>query len=228
MQLPKTNTAVLLFALPDSIEASRKRVSRKSVALWRAMRALTKAKVQASGLPLLVSHGLINHQGTFGQQLSTALSVAFAQGYERIICIGNDCPDLSVTDLRRAARALSDNKSPIGADKRGGVYIIGFNRAQFDGQALAQLPWQTEHVADALRSYFGSQSITLTDLPVRADINQRVDATAVRWVGQIASRLLMTIRQALLSVIPPPVFWLPAEPALLFQKRIADRAPPAA
>ncbi len=227
MPLPTPKTAVLLFALPDSIESSRKTISPKSVSLWRAMRALTRVKAHASGLPLLHSHRLIDHRGTFGEQLSSALSVAFAQGYEQIICIGNDCPDLSVPDLRRAAAALADNKLPLGADQRGGVYLAGFRREQFDADAIAQLPWQTEHLADALRNFFRSQRSTITDLPLRADINRRVDATAVRWFGQATSRLVTTIRQALLLVtLPPTVSCLLLETSLRFHSRISGRAPP--
>lgn len=236
MRLPVTDTAVLLFALPDSIEADRKMLARHSVVrhsvvrqssdVWRAMRALTQAKVHASGLPLLNSNRLISHQGTFGEQLSAALSATFALGYEHIICIGNDCPDLSVADLRRAARALASDTLPIGADRRGGVYMAGFSRETFDAQTLAQLPWQTHHLADALRNYSRSRRVTITELPVRADINQRVDATAVRWVGQIASRVLTSIRQALLSVHLSPLVYRPLVVYTASRAVLSGRAPP--
>ena len=226
MRLSSANTAVLLFALPDTIEADRKIVDRHSTAVWRAMRMLTQAKVHASGLPLLNSYQLINHQGTFGEQLSAALSASFALGYERIICIGNDCPDLSVADLRRAARALANNTLPIGADRRAGVYIAGFNRETFDAQTLAELPWQTNQLADALRNYSESRRATITELPVRADINQRIDATAVRWAGQTVSRLLASIRQALLSVRLSPIVYRPLVAYAASQTVLSGRAPP--
>lgn len=226
MPLPNESTAVLLFALPDAVEAGRKAITRQPTAVWRAMRALTQAKVQASGLPLLKSNQLIDHRGTFGEQLSAALSAAFARGYEHIICIGNDSPDLSVTDLRRASQALSRNQLPLGADRRGGVYIVGFSREQFDAQDLVQLPWQTNQLADALRGYFRDLKITFSELPVRADINQAADATLVQWTGQSVSRLLLIIRQALLvSGIYWP-FFLPAFSFSLTYLPLSGRAPP--
>lgn len=213
MPLPSHHTAVLFFSLPDSIEAGRKTVARQSATVWRAMRALTQAKVHASGLPLLNSNRLIDHRGTFGQQISAALAAAFAQGYDHIICIGNDCPDLSVADLRRAAHALADRQLPIGADRRGGVYMVGFSREQFDAGALTQLPWQTDALADALCAYFNQWNAAITELSVRADVNIRIDATTVRWAGQVGCRLLMLVRQLLLVVdllriVGPPTITL--------------------
>ena len=227
MRLPtESATAILLFALPDAVEAGRKTVARQSRVVWRAIRTLTQAKARVSGLPLLNSNRLISHQGTFGEQMSSALVAAFAQGYEHIICIGNDCPDLSVTDLRRAARALANGETPIGADRRGGVYMAGFSRAQFDAQTLTQLPWQTNQLADALRQYANRWQAIIAELPVRADVNVRVDGLAVRWTGQVASRWLMLVRQVLLSTTLLPFFFAPIRSASLSLVPVSGRAPP--
>lgn len=226
MNFTNTRTAVLLFALPDSVEAGRKRVAQQSEQIWRALRTVARTKVQAAGLPLLESNRLIDHQGTFGAQLSAALSAVFAEGYERVICLGNDCPDLSVTDLKRAANALHDGLSPMGPDRRGGVYLIGVNRAHFDAHGLAQLPWQTHFLADALRGYLARQGCRIFDLPVRADLNQRVDALAIGWQGRVGHRLLIIVRQALIAVCSPLLFPAPNALRLLPSVRRSGRAPP--
>lgn len=224
--MPRLTTAVLLFALPDAAESSRKTVSRHSAIVWRSMRLLAQAKVCASGLPLLQSHKLITHQGTFGEQISAALLAAFARGYEQVICVGNDCPDLAISDLRRAAASLANNKTPIGADQRGGVYLFGITRQQFDGQAIAQLPWQTGCLANALRSYLSIHPTSTTQLPIRADINQRIDATVVRWSGQAISRMATLIREALLAASLFPVTLLFVKLSVGVPRRVSGRAPP--
>lgn len=222
----KSATAVLLFALPDAVEAGRKTVARQSSTVWRAMRKLTQAKVYASGLPLLNSNRLISHEGTFGEQMSAALTAAFAQGYEHIVCIGNDCPDLAVSDLRRAAHALANNQTPVGADRRGGVYMAGFSRAQFDARPLARLPWRTNQLADALREYADHRQIAVTELPVRADVNKRVDARIVRWAEQTGSQLLTLIQHVLLR-LTTLLFVAPSARSCIRQfALVSGRAPP--
>ncbi|MGF7214494.1 glycosyltransferase A (GT-A) superfamily protein (DUF2064 family) [Spirosoma lacussanchae] len=195
MQLLHPSTVVLLIALPDSHEAGRKSVA--SLSTWRAMRRLVEQKALAAGLPLLSSDQLIDHQGSFGTQLSSAVSAAFALGYDRVICVGNDCPDLSPADLRRAANALAAGQLPAGPDRRGGLYLVGFDQTRFKADAVAQLPWQTSQLADALRQFVSSQDTALLELPVRTDLNNSADIIRIRWTGQVASRLLNTIRQAL-------------------------------
>lgn len=226
MRLRFSNTAVLLFALPDAAEASRKVVARRPGAVWRAMRALTKAKVRASGLPLLESGQLVAHQGTFGEQLSAALSAGFALGYDRIICIGNDCPDLSVNDLRTAALALAQNEIPIGPDKRGGIYLFGVQGNQFDAQALIRLPWQTEKAADALRACIESCGLQPVCLPVRVDVNQRIDATGVRVLRRGGTRLLAFIQQIVALAGQPIDYRQRPRLFLPHSDRIIGRAPP--
>ena len=226
MSFANNQTAVLLFALPDSIEAGRKVVARQSRVVWQSMRALTRAKVRAAGLPLLESARLIDHQGTFGEQISAAVTAVFARGYERVICVGNDCPDLSIVDLRRAAYALATGQLPIGADQRGGVYLLSFSKAQFNPDALTHLPWQTAQLATALREYLTSHGYRPADLPTRSDINQRIDATSVRWLGQVDSRLLIIVRQTLLTLLSPFLYALVIGDSLYNPDRLSGRAPP--
>ncbi len=219
-------TAVLLFALPDAVEAARKPVAKQSAPVWRAMRAVNRQKVKEAGLELLESTRLIEHRGTFGEQFSAAVSAVFARGFQRVICIGNDCPDLSVADLRRAAVTLAGGQPILGADQRGGVYLVGFDRAHFETDVFSRLPWQTSRVIDALRNYFSVRGQYPIELTVHTDVNRRTDATAVRWHVPVARRWLMTLRQALLAVIMPLLLLLPVQWAWAPVALFAGRAPP--
>lgn len=175
----------------------------QSERVWRAMHCLTRAKVRASGLPLLESGQLITHQGTFGEQITAALSAGWAQGYDRLICIGNDCPDLSVTDLRRAAAALDNQQTPVGADRRGGVYLFGLSRAQFDADAFKNLDWHTDRLVAQIKALFtGNQSVTV-HLSPKTDLNSRADAGSVRWSESGTCRLLNAVRQLCLPTAAP-------------------------
>lgn len=192
--------AVLLFSQPASAEAGRKPMGPNGRRTLRLLHALTRAKVRLSGLPLLESRTLIDHTGTFGEQLQQAVRVAFERGYERLICIGNDCPDLTVTDLRRAARLLTNGQLPLGADLRGGVYLIGLHRDGFNGAAFARLPWQTAQLAGALRTFFAGAAVA--ELTARTDLNRPADAGRVRWTGGLPGRLMDALRQCLARPLP--------------------------
>ncbi|QJW88679.1 DUF2064 domain-containing protein [Spirosoma taeanense] len=202
-------TAVLLFSLPSRLEALRKpfsagqsvaRRARQSQQVWATMQQLTRAKIDAAGLPCLLSARLApapDYAAPFGQQLLTAVSTAFAKGYERILIIGNDCPDLQVSDLRAAAKALERSILPVGYDRRGGIFLLGLDRRfleQTTGQLFANLPWQTPQLGTALTDWLTDYVGTVISLSTaRVDWNEQTDLRAGTWLRGIFAGLAQRV-----------------------------------
>lgn len=181
MNNPLGSVAVLLFSLSAVQEARRKPLCgsvRRSERLWSALERITLSKIEAANLPTFVSHQLPETgNGSFGEQLQQAVQAVLNQGYESVICVGNDCPTLRPSDLRNAAQLLQAGVAPVGIDKRGGTYLIGFTRASLAGNdELRTLPWQTSSLAPALLTYLhqcGEKTAVLT--AHRADWNARAE-----------------------------------------------------
>ena len=191
------STAVLLFALPSEMEARRKPLvgsGGRDERVWQTLELLTLAKIAAAGLPVVVSHRLPGGQlGTFGEQLLRAARAVLDQGYDSVICVGNDCPSLRPQDLTQAARALQRGQLPVGADQRGGVYLVGFTRSVLTHNgALALLPWQTTSLASALLAMLheeGQPPFLLTqnhaDWNTRTDVCPNDVVTGSRWMAAL-------------------------------------------
>lgn len=189
-------TAVLLFSLPAALAATRRGLAGQSVgrnrAFWETLHQLTTAKVRAAGLSCVFSATVVpapNYSASFGEQLQTAVSATLAKGYERVIVIGNDCPDLRVADLRAAADALSAGRLPVGYDRRGGVFLLGLDQrflsagAGPDTQSFSTLPWQTDQLGMALTDYLTQTVGDVVCLSaVRADWNERADLRTGDWL----------------------------------------------
>lgn len=75
---------------------------------------------------------------------------AFVSGYEQLLVIGNDCPQLDAAMLRRALAQLAQTGAVLGPATDGGVYLLGVDRRHFDATAWAILPWQTAALDRAL------------------------------------------------------------------------------
>ncbi len=189
-----TRTAVLLFSLPASVSAARKALTgrhrnvRYQQRVWEQTTRLTIAKVSAAGLPCLPSSSLPTTDCTrpFGEQLQTAVRAVLSQGYEHVIVIGDDCPDLRVSDLRRAAAALESGQLPVGYDQRGGVFLLGLDQRFLTAgltDAFGQLPWQTHDLGAALTSFMAAAFGEVVGLSAtRADWNNRADVRAGTWL----------------------------------------------
>jgi len=95
---------------------------------------------------------------SFGEKLSNAIASVFSRGYEKIIVVGGDCPDLHENHISSASRVLDGGKCLLGPALDGGVYLFALNKSQFDRQSFANLPWQSDSLYAALKSEMGMRS----------------------------------------------------------------------
>ncbi|WP_338868298.1 DUF2064 domain-containing protein [Spirosoma sp. SC4-14] len=238
----RVQTAVLLFSLPAPLAASHKRLAngnsqkhklKRSRTLWTYMHQLALAKTQAAQLPCIQSAAILSEaelNAPFGEQLQKAIYRTLHLGYKQLIIIGNDCPGLTIGDLRNAANELANGKLPIGGDQRGGVFLFGIDdRFLRDAppELFAKLPWQTPLLGKTLtaflKRFFGELyqlSAVRTDWNNPADLGSGIDKNgAFSW---LTAHILAIISRYLL-VVSIPV--LP-----FFSYRIAHfyglRAPP--
>lgn len=191
-------TAILVFARPVAYDASRKHLSAHADSNRRAVHLLNERvgqTVRQTGLPVLFSTDLITHSGCFGNQLSAAIQAVFGRGFERVLVVGNDCPALTVADLTHAAAELQGGRVVLGPDNRGGLYLLGLSREQFNADVLRELPWQTNQLHRAIRVHFSAY--TVLQLRALSDIN----ATADIWAYQADIQSLRAFISLLLRLI---------------------------
>ncbi len=83
-------------------------------------------------------------EGDLGGRMAAAFAAAFAEGCNRVVLIGSDCPDVSVTDIENAWTALDTNDAVLGPARDGGYWLIGLNRPQ--SALFENVPWSTNAV----------------------------------------------------------------------------------
>ena len=159
MDAPTQNIALLLFLRNESEEALAKPLARGgrrvNKAVFQKLNHHAQRQARKSGLPLLTVKGRQQSGHTFGERLANAFEFAFAQGYGRVIAIGNDCLALDAARLREAARCLEHTDVVLGPARDGGVYLLGLSRQAYDRCFFLELPWQTSRLGSALRQYAG-------------------------------------------------------------------------
>lgn len=106
-----------------------------------------------------------------GKRLGHAFHSAFGQGYERVVVIGSDSPDLPLAILQTAFLALESHDAIIGPSEDGGYYTIGFTESQFLPTVFEDIPWSTEAVLTTTLSRLRQAQRTLLELPVWYDVD---------------------------------------------------------
>jgi rSAM/selenodomain-associated transferase 1 len=122
----------------------------------------------------------LEQQGnSFEDKFKHTLKTAFQKGYDQVVIIGNDCPDLTAEILVAAFDNLTANDAVLGPAKDGGFYLLGiknFNTALFD-----QIPWGSSSVFEKTCRNIIRQELSFCLLPCLQDIDSFKDLTA--WLA---------------------------------------------
>ena len=213
-------TAILLFSRSATAEALEKGFEAKKSGERVTEELIRRAErtVSLSGLPAFRSDETTQRGTTFGQRLAEAMGHVFAKGFENVIVVGNDCPSVRPSHLRTAARLLENGENVLGPDRRGGVWLLGLQRSDFNARGLASLRWESGDLyADLV-----AQLPAIADFARLADLNDLREIKQNWWqlrylLGRLADLINDGVRVAFAAVD------LPETVAVL---RRLGRAPP--
>ncbi|KYK21056.1 hypothetical protein AYK21_00840 [Thermoplasmatales archaeon SG8-52-2] len=86
------------------------------------------------------------HGKNLGQRMKSCFESAFNQGFEKVIVIGSDSPDLPEKIFEKAFIILDENDSVIGPTYDGGYYLLGFKKNSYSPKVFEKINWSTKTV----------------------------------------------------------------------------------
>ncbi|MDO6516187.1 TIGR04282 family arsenosugar biosynthesis glycosyltransferase [Zobellia uliginosa] len=167
-----TNTAILIFSLSARREAERKtlfgkRGKKTTESFFDMLIELTKTTASRTGADVVVVDEHQQKGRSFGERYANAFQELFDQGYDKVISIGNDTPDLTSDILGEAIGRMQQNDLLVGPSSDGGVYLLGMHREFFKLEEFKALPWlQSDLLKTMLSGSFskGAQTHCLEEL----------------------------------------------------------------
>jgi uncharacterized protein len=164
---------------------------------------------------------------TFGEKFANSFQKLFDQGFEKVIAIGNDCPDLTAETLKKTIDELQRKQVVVGPSKDEGMYLIGLSKKGFSFDDFSNLPWQkkgllTEFIRQTENT---NQSILL--LSELIDLDNFNDVKSFIRKGKISGyfkKLLLRLIQFLTRVYR--TFFFPLQDSLQGEILVL-RGPPA-
>ncbi|MBU1372992.1 MAG: DUF2064 domain-containing protein [Bacteroidetes bacterium] len=176
-----TKTAIILFAhLPEfearaksmSAISSKKATQKISIALTQHFYTLA---TQTSADTFLIDS--YHQKGkTFGERITNAFTEVYAKGYENVICIGNDCPELNLNQLQNAIFETEKGNVVLGPTRDGGAYLIGIPKNSFHSASFLNIKWQKRKTFKDLKSLYHSP---ITELELFTDLDSANAISAV-------------------------------------------------
>lgn len=238
--MKKPARAVVVFARAPREEEAAKHLPRRGAGareLFAAMRRRLFRDLAATSLDasLVIAGGgdapdgaiRIGQRGaTFAERLGNAVDDAMAMGFEDVVVIAGDVPELEARQIAEALRALSDRRGIVlGPSPDGGVYLIGISRRTRG--VLQGVRWLTPHVAADLRRRSAELAWTVTALAPLRDVDSRLDISRLIAIPGVAPALV-AIAWTLVSTRAPRCgsHRAPRPGAAPPSRRRAARAPP--
>jgi rSAM/selenodomain-associated transferase 1 len=114
-----------------------------------------------------------------GERMENALARAFADGHDRVIIIGSDCPGVTTGLLREALDRLERADLVIGPALDGGYYLLGMRKLH--PTLFREMNWSTTTVAKETRARARVQGLTVEELTPLSDVDHLEDWLGYGW-----------------------------------------------
>lgn len=233
MQEKRQNIAVLFFSRSGRAEADAKSFipdsqPQRDSQLAESFIAHTKNQITQSQLPYIVFDEKRQQGTTFGERFTNAFLSVFEQGYDYVIAVGNDTPELKASHINRAADQLRSGEADIvlGPAKDGGTWLTAYSKKAFNARQFQQYPWQKSELLTSILDGAGEKTDILI-LEELADIDDY--PTLVQFVENNRHKfqnLVRFIRSVLASLIPTRQTKMQSLNSQFYYRTYLLRAPP--
>jgi glycosyltransferase A (GT-A) superfamily protein (DUF2064 family) len=122
---------------------------------------------------------------SFAARFENAIERVAQFGYDEVVAIGRDCPDLRAEDIENAFAELASKKLVLGPDHSGGCYLIALRSA--DRALLQGIRWNQNSDCAQLRDRCGIAHVLL--LSVKHDVDSWADVRLFARGGDRLARL---------------------------------------
>ncbi|WP_207420680.1 TIGR04282 family arsenosugar biosynthesis glycosyltransferase [Desertivirga brevis] len=108
-----------------------------------------------------------------GVKMKNAFRHMFDSGYERVVIIGSDCPEITPDIIEQAFDALKGSDVVVGPAVDGGYYLLGMGALH--EELFEQVEWSTNSVFETTIKIIRQQGLSYSLLPELRDIDEEQD-----------------------------------------------------
>lgn len=111
-----------------------------------------------------------------GVRMKNAFTKGFEDGYERIVLIGSDLPDINASNIVNGLKALETSQTVFGPAVDGGYYLIGLSKIH--GCIFDDKPWSQSNLLQITLQELKDKNINYSILETLNDIDTFEDLIA--------------------------------------------------
>ncbi|MEN8163783.1 MAG: TIGR04282 family arsenosugar biosynthesis glycosyltransferase [Acidobacteriota bacterium] len=160
----------------------------RAAAVYRLMLERTLAEAMTTGIPVVLSLAgaltgcwtppegprvEVQGNGDLGRRMWDAFRLRFAEGADRALLIGSDCPGVTRAHLLKAIECLSDVPVVLGPAEDGGYWAIGQRAPGRD--CFSGVPWSSGTTLQATRERLLLLDVEWVETETLADVDTAED-----------------------------------------------------
>ena len=117
-------------------------------------------------------------EAEFDERVVHALRSAFERGASRCVILGMDTPQLELSTITSAFRALDDHDVCLGPSEDGGYYLLGLR--ELEPALFEDIAWSTSSVLSTTLERARERDLTVALLEPERDVDDVQDLAALR------------------------------------------------
>ena len=170
------HTAILYFARTpgNDLKSGQFENGRFHTRLISRLSRKTKQAIRASGIPAVMIDERLQKGDSFAERLTHAIQTVFEKGFEHVIAVGNDCPDLNSDHLLQAKYLLESGVNVLGPAVDGGDYLIGIRKSTFRPATFCGAFAKKEEVHTCLMTVLKDGHESPAELEMLTDIDDSI------------------------------------------------------
>ena len=133
-----------------------------------------------------------------GEKMKNAFNKIFKNGFEQVLVIGTDLPDLSANLIKDAFNTLTKTEIVIGPSADGGYYLLGMKKLH--NFLFEDIIWSTDEVYAETLKKIEQKKLKFAKLTVLNDIDTEIDLK--RWLNENASKSNQFLKSDIKTIYP--------------------------
>ncbi|WP_298530665.1 TIGR04282 family arsenosugar biosynthesis glycosyltransferase [uncultured Algibacter sp.] len=124
----------------------------------------------------------VQQGANLGERMLNAFKSGFNDGYERIVLIGSDLPDITEKHINEGLEKLKKTSIVFGPAEDGGYYLVGLSKSQFF--IFENKPWSQPHLLQETITELDNKNIKFDTLTTLNDIDTWKDLVTSTFYKQ--------------------------------------------
>jgi glycosyltransferase A (GT-A) superfamily protein (DUF2064 family) len=199
--LEANKTGVLVFTESVSQLAQRKRVlhnERRNQLMHKTLLERSKVIVEGLSAPVIWWDETFQRGKTFSERLYHAMQAQYDSGYDRLMVIGTDHPNLSKRHIEKALAIVTEGGQVLGPASDGGCYLFSLAQDDFEAFQNAEIHWQNGQEQKEILDFFAERQKECVCLETLEDIDSLEDIK--KLLGSKGHLRFLRIMAALLGL----------------------------